>query len=344
MVNKYAAPVALFDANGRALIAGRQPDAASLPVALSNEAIAAINAIVTQLVAGQAISGTVTSNQGTAGASAWPVAQTPTAAAPVEYRTAAGANAMTAADLAAAPTVGTTATEAGGSLVNSSTYNSKVVGVTAWGGRTTPTAGTARTATTGTAQTIRIPITIETGIVAWDIYLSTDSDPKFVGRITEAQRLSGILINTAATGSTPCVTGAGGAANSVDVTVPGTGAQSATTAAVNSAYIIPAGVTPVTCTNKEYVDFDVNFSLGGDQAGGQPSLTVFGVLYDADDTNYYAGDIVTWTYAGQSSGIYTPKGNVYRMQCRGRQYAQLICAAIVPNNSTQTVDVRAITS
>ena len=79
----------------------------------------------------------------------------------------------------------------------------------------------------------------------YDIFLSTDvGAPKWVGRITEAQRASGIVITAVG------VTGAGGTAGGVLINIPGTGLQ--TTAAPftsNNAYTpaVVSGVGNVNC-------------------------------------------------------------------------------------------------
>ncbi len=175
---------------------------------------------------------------------------------PVAYRSG-----IATADVLAAPTCGSGSAVAGGSLIVSTSFNIKVVAVNAQG-RTTAATCTATSSGTAGTQTIRQPITSLAGATNYDIYLSTDADPKWVGRIAEAQRASGIVINGVGT------TTAGGAANSVDVQVAGTGLQSNTTAAVNTAYSVPnAAATTVNATSNAGqavlgVAATANFSAG----------------------------------------------------------------------------------
>jgi hypothetical protein len=185
---------------------------------------------------------------------------------------------VVAADLMAVPGALTTSPQAGGSCA-ANTYKNKVVAGNGYG-RTTPTAG-ADVITATTNLTVRILFAAVTGATYYDIYVSTDADPKWVGRITEAQRASGILITAVGT------TGAGGVAGGVDVQVVGTGLQSATTCAVNTAWAIPAVVN---CYGAHYVDFDLVFSRTGDAVA--PALTVVPFLQNGDETGYFEKDAV----------------------------------------------------
>lgn len=153
-------------------------------------------------------------------------------------------NAITATDKLLVPTVsaGSAISEAGSNLANTA-YNYTAAAFNRWGATTaagiqaiTPTAN----------QAVRIPITQVAGADGYDIFLSVDAAPKWVGRITEAQRATGDQI-ISAVGVTSARAGST-VAGTIDVGIVGTGViSSAAPFSVNSAYT-PASVTPVNCT------------------------------------------------------------------------------------------------
>lgn len=250
----------------------------------------------------------------------------------LEYRQSAGQIyrlAVAAADVIAVPGTLTTSVVNGGSLANTTAYNSKVVAGTLYG-RTTPTGGTQRT-TSSPNLTLRIAFATVVGATFYDIYVSTDTDPKWVGRITEAQRAAGCAITAVG------VVGAGGTAGAVDVQVTGTGQQSATTSAVNTAYSIPA--SPISMVGNtfayQYIDFDLAFNQNGDSAS--PALVVVPWYQDSNDGNYYAGTPVTLSYGG-TTGQYGSLAQSLRVEGRGCAAVALLVQSISGTNST--VDMR----
>ena len=173
----------------------------------------------------------------TNGAGQYAVYSAPNPQPPVAYRAA-----VSAPDCLPPPALGAGSAVAGGSLAAGTTYQIKVVAANAYG-RTTPAQGTPIT-TGASALTARQPISAVIGAMAYDIYLSTDADPKWAGRISAAQLAAGAVID--AVGSTA----SGGVANAVDIQVAGTGQGSGTTAACNSAYTVPlAASTTVNATS-----------------------------------------------------------------------------------------------
>ncbi len=99
---------------------------------------------------------------------------------------------------------------------------------------------------------LKIPITITTGAEWYDIFVSTDAAPLWVGRITEAQRLAGgLIISTVGTPTTDAGANPSGA-NGVNVGIVGTGvATGVNPFAVSNAYT-PASVTAVSCVGYKY--------------------------------------------------------------------------------------------
>lgn len=236
-------------------------------------------------------------------------------------------SAVNAADVMAAPGTVTCTKQAGGSCA-ANTYNVKVVALNAYG-RTTATAGNVAVTTETTNLTVRAAFAAVTGATHYDIYVSTDADPKWVGRITEAQRASGIKLTAVG------VTGAGGTAGAVDVEVTGTGLQAATTAAVNTAYVMPSGVTAIDTTGHAFVDFDLSVSRTGDAVA--PALSVIPFFQDPDDSLYYAGDEYTLTFGG-TSGIRLPNKQRLRVETRGAAAVHLLVTSIAGTGAA--VDIR----
>jgi hypothetical protein len=234
---------------------------------------------------------------------------------------------IVAADLCAAPGVLTTSVVNGGGLTTATLYKSKVVGGNVYG-RTTGAAGTDRTASSPNL-TLRILFAGVTGITFFDIYVSIDTDPKWVGRITEAQRASGIKITAVG------VTGAGGTPGGVDVEVPGTGLQSLVTAAENTAYAIPTTIVVQPQTwPKEYVDFDLALSRTGDAVA--LSLTVVPFFKNSLDGTYYLGDHKSLVFGGQS-GVFQAMQQRLRVELKGHPLVGLLVAKIAGTGASLTI-------
>lgn len=127
-----------------------------------------------------------------------------------------------AVDVQVAGTGGlTTSIVNGGALTNATTYHIKASAVDGSGAVLLTLLG-ADILTATPALAARIILPQISGAASWQIFLSTDADPKFVGAITEAQRVAGVVItgqNTSASG---------GVAGAVDVQVAGTGAVATT--------------------------------------------------------------------------------------------------------------------
>lgn len=242
------------------------------------------------------------------------------AATPAAYRSA-----ITAADVISVPGTVTCTKQAGGG-VTAGIHNIKVVAVNAHG-RTAAKTGDVAVTTETTNLTVRAAFAAVTGATHYDIYVSTDADPKWVGRITEAQRGTGIKITAVG------VTGAGGTAGAVDVEAVGTGLQAATTAAVNTAYNIPA--SPVDCTGYQYVDFDLTFSRTGDAVAS--ALTVIPFFYNSRTATYQAGTISTISFGG-TAAAYSGNKQRLRVDCRGNDAIALIVAAITGTGASLDID------
>lgn len=244
------------------------------------------------------------------------------ATTPAAYRSA-----ITAADVIAAPGTVTCTKQAGGSAT-AGTYTVFVVAGNAYG-RTTATQGNTTVTTETTNLTVRAAFAQVTGATFYDLYCSTDSAAaKFVGRVTETQRASGIKLTAVN------VTGAGGAAGAVDIEVPGTGlAVNGGQLAVNTAYNIPA--SPVDCTGYQYVDFDLSFSRTGDSAA--MGLTVIPFFLNSRTSVYHMGAVQTIAFGG-TSGAYSANKQRLRVECRGNSGVALVVASIAGTGASLDID------
>jgi hypothetical protein len=245
----------------------------------------------------------------------------PSPQAPASYRTA-----VVAADVLAVPGTVTCTKLTGVGAMTGGEYIIKVVAGNAYG-RTTATAGNTHVTTEGSNLGVRAAFAQVTGATYYDIYASTDSDPLFVGRVTEAQRLSGIVIDTVNHTTT------GGTANGVDIWAIGTGLAAGTTAAVNTAYNIPA--SPVSCVGFTYCDFDIAASRTGDAVA--PALVVVPYLYNSRTTSYYARDAVTVTFGG-TTGAYGPLKQRIRVEVRGNSAVALVVQSIAGTGMSVDID------
>lgn len=236
-------------------------------------------------------------------------------------------SAVTAADVAAAPGTVTCTKQAGGAAT-AGTYTTYVVAGNAYG-RTTVTAGDVTVITETTNLTVRAAFAAVTGATYYDIYCSVDGvASKWVGRITETQRGTGIKITAVG------VTGAGGTAGAVDVEVAGTGiAANAASNAANTAFIIPS--TPVDSSGYQYVDFDFTASRTGDAV--VPSLTYVPFYLNARTSTYQAGAPAALTFGG-ASGVYNSLKQRVRITTNGNSGVAIAIAAIAGTGASLDID------
>lgn len=236
-------------------------------------------------------------------------------------------SAIAAADVIAIPDTVTCTKQAGGSAT-AGTYTVFVVAGNAYG-RTTAKQGNATVSTETTNLTVRAAFGAVGGATFYDIYCSVDgAAAKFVGRITEAQRASGIKLTAVNT------TGAGGTAGAVDIEVPGTGlAVNAGQLTQNTAYAIPA--SPVDCSGYRYVDFDLTMSRTGDIAA--PALKVIPFFYNARTATYQAGDLESINFGG-APGAYFANKQRLRVEARGNTGVALLVASIAGSGASLDID------
>lgn len=235
---------------------------------------------------------------------------------------------ITAPDVLAIPGVVTCTKLTGVGAATAGTYTVFVAAGNRYG-RTTARQGNATVTTETTNLGVRAAFAAVPGATFYDIYMSTDgAAAKWVGRVTEAQRASGIIIN--AVGGTA----AGGTANAVDIYVPGTGlAVNGGQLALNTAYR-PDTIQSVSAEGSGDLDIDVAFSRTGDAVAGSLILLPF---YEGRGGAYYAGTPVTLTFGG-ATGVYTPNCQTVRVPARGRGVV-VVVAAIGGTGASVDMDV-----
>ena len=226
------------------------------------------------------------------------------AAAAVSHRSA-----VVAADVLAVPGTVTCTKLTGVGSATAGTYTVFVVAGNTYG-RTTAKQGDTTVTTETTNLGVRAAFAAVAGATFYDIYMSTaGAAATFVGRVTEAQRASGIIIDS------QNHTTAGGTAGAVDIYVAGTGlAVNGGQLATNTAYT-PELLTAIDPAGAQNLDLNVTFSRTGDSALAALTLIPF---YAMSGGHYAAGDPMVLTFGG-ASGVYQSNRQTYRLPCRGRQ-------------------------
>jgi hypothetical protein len=244
-------------------------------------------------------------------------------AAPVLYR-----NAVVAADVMAIPGTVTCTKLSGVGALTAGAYV-VVVAATNAHGRTTGKNGNTAVTTETTNLGVRAAFAQVTGATHYDIYCSVAAAGAalWVGRITEAQRASGIVID--AVGSTA----AGGTAGAVDIYAIGTGLAANASNAVNYAYVMPA--TPVVCTGKQYVDFEVTASRTGDAVA--MALIVAPFFLNSRLTQYAMGTPVTMSFGG-AAGQYNSMIQRLRVPVHGEEAVHLVVLSIAGTGASVAMD------
>jgi hypothetical protein len=135
-------------------------------------------------------------------------------------------------------------------------------------------------------KTVDITMPQVVGATYYDIFFSTDAAPLWLGRVTEAERATGVAITAVGT------VGAGGSAGVVNVRLVGTGAATtATVFTVNNAYIMP---TALACAGYKTAIVSVQYSVT-DLRGATPACTLlpFVSKKDGTPTVWYDGTATT---------------------------------------------------
>ncbi len=169
---------------------------------------------------------------------------------------------ITSADKLATPgSLTVTDAGAGGNLANSA-QNVAVSAFNRWGNTVVATGAVTPTVN----HRVRIAFAAVTGADGYDLFLGTGANGAWVGRITEAQRAAGGVMDAVAT------YGAGGAINSIDIGVAGSGlANNVNPFLTNNAYT-PSTPTPVVCAG--YTKAHILVKLAVTDQRSLPSLVL----------------------------------------------------------------------
>lgn len=203
-------------------------------------------------------------------------------------------SAVVATDKCVVPTLAIKSTSAtGGTLVKSTTYYVAVAPGTGFG-----CAGASNILSQATGaddpQTHSITLTIPqvVGAEHYDIFASVDAAPKWIARITEAQRAAGdCQVQTYAT----VTIGGGNASGTILIGTVGTGQQTTAanfSASGNNAYIVPTPTAAIICEGKSYVDLFIDLTVTDLRSA--PALTLMPLFKSgAADSAYYCGSPIT---------------------------------------------------
>lgn len=154
-------------------------------------------------------------------------------------------------------------------------------------------AGTISAAFTPTEnKSVLMTIPQVAGATHYDVFLSVDAAPKWVARVTEAQRAAGCAVTAVG------VVGAGGAAGKVDIQVLGTGVQTTTSEFANNNAYTPAIASaapnqPVPCAGYKNARVYMTFNRG--DCTGTPTCSV--IPFTKTGATWGAGDVYTMDLA-----------------------------------------------
>jgi hypothetical protein len=200
-------------------------------------------------------------------------------------------SAINAADVLAA-VVQPTCTKLAGGAATAGQYTVAISAGNKYG-RTVPTAGDTTVTTETTNLTVRAAWAKVTGAEFYDIFCSVDgAAAKWVGRITEAQRLAGgtlTAVNTYAS--------TGGIAGAIDIEVPGTG-LAANTIVVSNAFNLPAVFA---LQHRQLLAFDIEMARTGEAVAA--SLIVVPFFWNVRAQQYFLDSPVTVAFGG-ATGVY----------------------------------------
>lgn len=180
-------------------------------------------------------------------------------AAPITHRSG-----VTVADKLPAPGLSTQDVVTGGSLNANTTYYLGVSPSSTYGARV-PTI-TSKTTANDSSNTHMIDLGIEqvANAVSYEIFCSVDSAPKWIAKITEAQRAAGCKISSV--GGTPESPSAGVAAGTVRIAIShaalGSNESSQTNATqfgYDQSYVMPTPEARVQCAGYNYATWHIKF-------------------------------------------------------------------------------------
>ena len=223
-------------------------------------------------------------------------------------------SAVVATDKCIVPTLATKTTAAtGGLLVKATTYYMAVAPGTRFGSAgASNILSQATGADNPSTHSITLTIPQVVGAEHYDIFLSVDAAPKWIARITEAQRAAGdYQIQTYAT----VIAGGANAAGTVLIGTVGTGIQTTNaTFSANNGYVVPTPTAAIDCHGKSYLDVFVELIVTDLRSA--PYLALMPMYKSGEGaTDYYCGSpIIVYIMKGT---IGQSKRQVFRLDIKG---------------------------
>jgi hypothetical protein len=170
-----------------------------------------------------------------------------------------------------------------------------------------------------------------TGATHYDVFYSTDAAPKWVARITEAQRASGCAITAVGTVTTTDGDGWTKSAGKVNIRLVGTGIQTSNAVySQNNAYT-PASVTAITTEGYNKIYLDVSLALTDLRSA--PALTIVPFTSSDNATWYQGTSQVVSPLAYLGSCLYQQ----YEMDLNGAKYMAFLVGTISGQGAAVTV-------
>lgn len=170
-----------------------------------------------------------------------------------------------------------------------------------------------------------------TGATHYDVFYSTDAAPKWVARITEAQRASGCAITGVGTVTTTDGDGWTKSAGKVNIRLVGTGIQTSNAVySQNNAYT-PASVTGISTEGYNKIYLDVSLALTDLRSA--PALTIV-PFTSSDNSTWYQGE------AKQLTVLSTLGACLYQqlaMDTNGAKYMSFLIGTISGQGAAVTV-------
>lgn len=239
---------------------------------------------------------------------------------------------VTTADVLPVPTVGALSgvSDTGGALAANTTYYVAVAARNTFGYTTTTPPVSYTTAASG-QNAIRVPITPVSGATAYAIFLSTATNPLWVGEITQAQLQTGGYAVTAV----GTVTGGfANPANTVDVLVPGTGvANNAAPYTANTALVVPASYTTVSCAGYSVAHVEIAVTIIDGRS--QPTLAFVPLFQNASGI-WYAGARQVISLLGAAGQVLN---QIFDIQVSGASQLLILFDTLTGQGTTATVTV-----
>jgi hypothetical protein len=141
-------------------------------------------------------------------------------------------------------------------------------------------------------KSVVMAVTKVDGAEYYDLFLSVDAAPKWVARITEAQRLAGCSVTAVGTVAANATIGTG----NVDIRVVGTGAVTTAARFASTVATIAVGkstISTIDCTG--YQRAYVRARLSGGALAATPALTLVPFTLDSDGVSWIPGTPATIT-------------------------------------------------